>query len=51
MKSGDYLTKIALQEYGHKDFARYIIDHNNFRDPDNVPIGAEVKLPELKLAE
>ena len=51
MKSGDYLTKIALQEYGHKDFARYIIHHNNFRDPDNVPIGAEVKLPELKLAE
>ena len=51
MKSGDYLTKIALQDYGHKDFARYIIHHNNFRDPDNVPIGAEVKLPELKLAE
>ncbi len=51
MKSGDYLTKIALQEYGHKDFARYIIHHNNFRDPDNGPIGAEVKLPELKLAE
>ena len=51
MKSGDYLTRIALREYGHKDFARYIIEYNDFRNPDNVPIGAEVKLPELKLAE
>lgn len=51
MKSGDYLTKIAVEEYGDKEFARYIIAHNNFRDPNNVPIGAEVKLPELKAEE
>lgn len=48
MKPGDYLTKIAVQEYGDKDFARYIIAHNNFRDPDNVPVGMEIKLPELQ---
>lgn len=48
MKSGDYLTRIALEEYGHKDFARYIIEYNKFPDPDNIPVGAEVKLPALK---
>ena len=48
MKPGDYLTKIAVQEYGDKDFARYIILHNKFRDPDNVPVGMEIKLPELE---
>ena len=48
MKPGDYLTRIAVQEYGNKDFARYIIAHNNLRDPDNVPIGKEIKLPELE---
>ena len=48
MKSGDYLTRIALKEYGDKEFTRYIITHNRFRDPNNVPVGAEIKLPELK---
>lgn len=48
MKPGDYLTKIAVKEYGDKDFARYIISHNHFPDPDNVPVGKEIKLPELK---
>ena len=51
MKVGDYLTKIAVQEYGDKDVARYIVVHNNLRNPDNVPIGAEIKLPELKKME
>ena len=51
MKVGDYLTKIAVQEYGDKDAARYIVVHNNLRNPDNVPIGAEIKLPELKKIE
>lgn len=48
MKSGDYLTKIALEEYGDKEITRYIIVHNRFPDPNNVPIGAEIKLPELE---
>lgn len=48
MKYGDYLTRIAVQEYGSRDFARYIIAHNRFPDPDNVPVGMEIKLPELK---
>lgn len=48
MKPGDYLTRMALQEYGDKDFARYIIVHNNIKNPDNVPVGMTIKLPELE---
>ena len=51
MKPGDYLTKIAVDEYGDKEFTRYIITHNRFPDPNNVPVGAEIKLPELKKME
>lgn len=51
MKSGDYLTKIAIDEYGNKYMVQYIIVHNNFPNPDNIPIGAEIKLPELEKKE
>lgn len=50
MKPGDYLTRIAVLEYGDKDFTRYIIAHNRFPDPDNVPVGMEIELPELEEA-
>lgn len=48
MQPGDYITRIALQEYGTKEVAQYIIVHNAFPNPDNVPIGKEIKLPELE---
>ena len=48
MKPGDYLTRIAVQEYGDKFFARYIIKYNRFPDPDNIPVGKEILLPELE---
>lgn len=51
MQPGDYITRIALQEYGDKEVAQYIIVHNAFPNPDNVPIGKEIKLPELKEIE
>ena len=51
MKPGDYLTRIAVEEYGDKEFTQYIITHNSFPDPDNVPVGSEIKLPELKKLE
>ena len=47
MKVGDSLLKLALKEYGHKDFAQYIIIYNQFSNPDVIPVGYEVKLPEL----
>ena len=51
MKPGDFVTRIAIQEYGDKDVAQYIIVHNNFPDPDNVPVDSEIKLPELEEIE
>jgi len=51
MKPGDYLSKIAIAEYGDKDFTPYIIVHNDFPDPDNVPVDMEIKLPELEKIE
>ena len=51
MKPGDFVTRIAIQEYGDKDIAPYIIVHNAFPDPDNIPVGEEIKLPELEKIE
>ena len=51
MKPGDYLARIARQEYGDKEFAKYIIVHNDFPDPDNVPVDSDIKLPELEKVE
>lgn len=51
MKPGDFITRIAIQEYDDKDVAQYIIVHNAFPDPDNVPVGMEIKLPELEKIE
>lgn len=51
MKPGDYLAKIAREEYGDKEYAKYIIVHNDFSDPDNIPVDMEIKLPELERIE
>ena len=51
MKPGEFITRIAIQEYGDKEFAKYIIVHNDFPDPDNVPVDMEIKLPELEKVE
>lgn len=48
VKPGEYLTLIAVREYGSKNFARYIIEHNQFKNPDNIPLNSEIKLPELE---
>lgn len=45
---GDYLLKIVRQEYGTEDALKYVISYNNFTDPNNLPVGTEVKLPKLK---
>ena len=48
IKWGDYLLKIVRQEYGNDDALKYVILYNNFKDPNNLPIGTEIKLPKLK---
>lgn len=47
MKRGDNLYRMAREEYGDKNIAEYIKALNQFPNPDNIPIGYEVKLPEL----
>jgi nucleoid DNA-binding protein len=46
---GDYLLKIVRQEYGTDDALRYVISYNKFTDPNNLPVGTEVKLPKLRV--
>lgn len=45
---GDYLLKIVRQEYGTEDALKYVISYNSFTDPNNLPVGTEIKLPKLK---
>lgn len=47
IKRGDGIIRLAKREYGDKSIAKYILRLNDFSDPDNVPIGAVIKLPEL----
>lgn len=47
MKVGDTLTKLARRYYGSPSYVVEIINANNFSDPNNVPVGAVVVLPEI----
>ena len=47
MRRGDNLYRIAMQEYGSKEAVEYIKALNQFDNPDNIPVGHGVKLPEL----
>ncbi len=51
MKKGDNLYKFAKEELGNKDLARYIIVHNDFKNPDVIPLDYEVKIPKLVFNE
>ena len=45
VKKGESLTRISQRFYGTKDSVRAIIRINNLTDPNNVRIGAKIKLP------
>ena len=45
MQRGESLTRISQKYYGTKDSVRAILRVNTFADPDNIPVGAMVKLP------
>ena len=45
LKRGETLTKVSRAVYGTPDSVRAIIRVNKFKDPDNVPAGATIKLP------
>jgi len=48
---GSRLAYIARKYYGHKFFWVYIYEHNKalIKDPNNIPIGVELKIPSPKL--
>lgn len=51
LQTGETLRTLALNEYGSKGYAPYIIRHNHLKNPDRVPAGAVILLPELVLAQ
>ena len=48
LHAGDRLSRLALKKYGHKAFWVYIYEENRSRikDPDNIPIGTTITLPQ-----
>lgn len=50
IKSGETLTKVSLRYYGTKALWPYIVKHNKavIKNPDNVPYGTTIKIPELE---
>ena len=49
MKSGETLRGVALHYYGSKSFTIYLVAYNKIANPDVVPEGMLLKIPELKL--
>lgn len=49
MTNGNRLTLVSLKNYGHKNFWVYIYYFNRdiISNPNNVPIGAKIKIPDL----
>lgn len=47
LKSGESLLRLALSNYGSKDFAKYIVVMNQIKNPNLVQVGQDIKLPEL----
>lgn len=45
MQRGESLTRVSQKYYGTKDSVRAILRINTFADPNNIPVGAVVKLP------
>lgn len=48
LEKGSTLNILSLRTYGSKQYVKYIIRFNQFENPDNLPVGTEVKLPELE---
>ncbi len=48
VKRGESLYKIAARIYGDKKYAADIIRYNNIKNPDNIEVGVELKLPDIQ---
>lgn len=47
LKSGESLRTIALSAYGNAKLAEYIVFYNKIKNPDIVPVGQKIMIPEL----
>lgn len=47
MKPGDTLLKLSKKYFGSKDYVQYIVFYNQFKNPDVIPLGYELKIPRL----
>jgi nucleoid DNA-binding protein len=45
LQKGEFLTRISMQYYGTKDSVSAILRINDFKNPDVIPPGTEIKLP------
>ncbi|MDR0972698.1 MAG: HU family DNA-binding protein [Prevotellaceae bacterium] len=50
LQPGETLIRVSLQYYGTKDLWPYLLIHNRtkLRNPNVVPVGAELQIPELR---
>ena len=53
LRRGETLTKISLKYYGNKKIWPYLVKHNKnvIKDPNNVPIGSILRIPQLTPVE
>ena len=51
LKSGETIIQLSNRYYGDKRLWPYIVKHNQdvIKNPDDIPVGTEVKIPELVL--
>jgi nucleoid DNA-binding protein/nucleoid-associated protein YgaU len=49
LQPGETLTRVSLKFYGTKDLYPYIVNYNRnvILDPNNVPVGTTLRIPEL----
>lgn len=48
LKAGENITRLAKQIYGSKELVKYIIRFNGIENPDLIPLGTKLKIPELQ---
>ncbi len=51
LKSGEGLYQLSRLYYGNQNMVTYIISYNHLPDPDLIPVGTVLKIPELKSVE
>ena len=53
LQSGESIVKASVKFFGSKMFWPYIVKHNQdvIKNPDDIPVGTEIKIPDLALKD